>query len=110
MIARDVFTFDLPPLHKNVFCQRYRIPDIRFNQPPTAIVIGPLPILLKLLESSNDVEQPLFNGCRIPLVLGGVRGVSHGAVIEHPAEPCPLILEFPMLNKILYEEMKGRVV
>ena len=75
MMARDVLTFDLPPLYQNVFCEPYRIPDIGFNQPPTTIVVGSLPVLLKLLEGSNDVEQFLFNGCRIPLVLGSVRGV-----------------------------------
>jgi hypothetical protein len=35
---------------------------------------------------------------------------SDWVVVEHPAEPCPLIREFPMDNKKLYEEMKGRVV
>jgi hypothetical protein len=110
MMARDVFTLDLPPLHKDVLCEPHRIPDIGFNNPPTAIVIGPLPVLLKLLEGSHDVEQFLFNGRRILLVLWGERGVSHRAVVEHPAQPCPLILEFPMLNKILDEEMKDRIV
>jgi len=36
MMARDVVTLDLPPLRKKVFCEPYRIPDIGFNQPPTA--------------------------------------------------------------------------
>lgn len=70
MMARDVFTFDLSPLHENIFCEPYRIPDISFNQGPTGIVIGPFPILLKLPKSSNDIEQFLFNCCRILLIFG----------------------------------------
>ena len=61
MMARDVFALDLPPLRKNVFCESYRIPDIGFNQSPAAVVIFPLPVLLKLLEGSHDVKQLLFN-------------------------------------------------
>ena len=44
--------------------------------------IGPLLVLLKLLEGSHDVEPFLFKGFRILFVLGGVSGVSHRAGVN----------------------------
>ncbi len=67
-MTRNVFAFDMPPLYEDVFREPYRVTDIGFDQPPTGIIVRPLPVFLKLLKGSDHVTQFPFDGRGILLV------------------------------------------
>ena len=109
-MPRDGLAFDFPPLRKNIFGERHGVSDIGFNQLPAGIVIGTLPVLLELFKRRDYADECLLKRRRIIFLLRGVSSISHWAVIEHPSQSRPLILELPVLDEILYEEMEDRVV
>jgi hypothetical protein len=65
---------------------------------------------LELFKRGDNVDKLLLKRRRIIFLLRRVGSIPHRAMIEHPAQSRPLILELPMLNEILYEEMEDRVV
>src|SRR5712692_10515822 len=106
MVTSYVFATNLPPLREHILCERHGVSDICFNQFPSGVVVGSLAVLLKLLKSCDDIDKFVFNRGWVSLVLRRKRSISHRPVIEHAPQSRTLIGEFPMLDEILYEQMK----
>ena len=110
MVTSYVLVSNPPPLREHTLGERHGVSDICFNQIPSRVVVGSMAVLLKLLKSRDDIDKFLFKRGRVSLVLRRKRSISHRSMIEHAPQSRTLIGEFPMLDEILYEQMKDCIV
>lgn len=84
MMASYVLSPNVSPLREYIVCERDGVADVCFNQVPSRVVVGPVPIFLKLLKSCADIHKVLFKGSWVSLILRRESSVAHRPVIEHP--------------------------